>query len=189
MKCQCCRRKCLCSFIDDFHVCLKINESQYIALFVVCGTIKKLFSIDCVNIYFSQSIVNYLFSIGLKVWGYPTLLISWFINFKLFFFAKKSRPRMECLCCGQIFTDQSSLKDHYLTSHNADQNNHFLKKIFTRGVAFVPRKCFWCSYFCMDRRDEKAHNFISHYQLDGRQPVEDKPLQKPFLTKICRGIA
>ena len=30
---------------------LKINESRYIALFVVSGSIKKLFSIDYVNIY------------------------------------------------------------------------------------------------------------------------------------------
>ena len=49
---------------------LKINESRYIALFLVSGSIKKPFSIDCtmevydsVNIDFSQSIVNYLFSI------------------------------------------------------------------------------------------------------------------------------
>ena len=53
----------------------EIKESQYIALFVVSESIKKSFSIDCVNIYFSQSIVSYLFSIDLKVWGYPTLLI------------------------------------------------------------------------------------------------------------------
>ena len=64
---------------------LKINESQYIALFVVSGSIKKTFSVDCVNIYFSQSAVSYLFLIDLKVWGYPTLLISWFINFKYFY--------------------------------------------------------------------------------------------------------
>ena len=63
---------------------LKITESQYIALFVVSGSIKKLFSIDWVKIYFSQSIVSYLFSIDLKVWD-PTLLISWFINFKYFY--------------------------------------------------------------------------------------------------------
>ena len=53
---------------------LKINESQYIALFVVSGSIRKLFSIDFVNIYFSQSIVNYLFSIDLKVWVTPHYL-------------------------------------------------------------------------------------------------------------------
>ena len=44
----------------------KVTESRYIALFAVSGSIKKLFSIDCVNIYFSQSIVFaniYVFSI------------------------------------------------------------------------------------------------------------------------------
>ena len=56
--------------------CTKINEVQYISLFVVSGSIKKLFSIDWVNIYFSQSMVNYLFLIDLKVRGYPTLPIS-----------------------------------------------------------------------------------------------------------------
>ena len=39
---------------------LKINESRCIALLVPRGSIKKLFSIDCVDIYISQSIVNYL---------------------------------------------------------------------------------------------------------------------------------
>ena len=47
----------------------KINKSQYIALIVVSGSIKKLFSIDRVNIYFSRSMVNYFFSIDLNVWG------------------------------------------------------------------------------------------------------------------------
>ena len=67
-------------FIKGFQV--KIKDSQYIALFMVSRFIKKLSSIDWVNIYFSQSIVNYLFSIDLKMWGYPILLILSFINFK-----------------------------------------------------------------------------------------------------------
>ena len=41
----------------------QINESRYIALILVSGYIKKLISIDCVNIYFSQSIDNNVFSI------------------------------------------------------------------------------------------------------------------------------
>ena len=57
-------------------VLFKINESQFNALFVVSGSIKQLFSTDCDNIYFSQSLVNYLFSIDLKMWGYPALFIS-----------------------------------------------------------------------------------------------------------------
>ena len=69
---------------------LKIKELQYIVLFVVSGCSKKIFWVGCVNIYFSQSIVNYLFAIALKVWGYPTLLVLWFINFKMAF---------SCHCC------------------------------------------------------------------------------------------
>ena len=38
MKLSCCKQ-------------LKINESRYIALLVFSGSIKKTFSIDCVNIY------------------------------------------------------------------------------------------------------------------------------------------
>ena len=36
---------------------------MYIALFAVSVSIKKVFSIDCANVCFSQLIVNYLFSI------------------------------------------------------------------------------------------------------------------------------
>ena len=42
---------------------IKVNKSRYIALFMVSGSIKKFSSIYCVNIYFSQSIFNYRFSI------------------------------------------------------------------------------------------------------------------------------
>ena len=59
-----------------YKICIKINESQYIALFKVSGSIKKRHSIDCIYIYFSQSTVNCLFSF------FSTLLISRFINFK-----------------------------------------------------------------------------------------------------------
>ena len=40
----------------------KVNESQYIALFLVSGSAKKLFSIDFVNIYFSQYFFQQFFT-------------------------------------------------------------------------------------------------------------------------------
>ena len=65
---------------------IKVIESRYVALFVVSGSFEKLLLIDCVNIYFSQSIVFaniYFFSIYFSIdfarrksVGYPTLLIS-----------------------------------------------------------------------------------------------------------------
>ena len=51
----------LVNIIRAEYLLVKINESQYMALSMVSGSIKELFSIDCVNIYFSQSIFNYLF--------------------------------------------------------------------------------------------------------------------------------
>ena len=60
-------------FLRDRFLTFKINESRSIVLFVVSGSIKKLFSIDslielhdCVNIDFSQSKDNYLSSIVLQ---------------------------------------------------------------------------------------------------------------------------
>ena len=50
-----------CTIVTAITSKSKINESLYIALFLVSGSIKKLSSIDCVNIYFSQSIDNYVF--------------------------------------------------------------------------------------------------------------------------------
>ena len=62
-----CRLICrLCMSYREKKNFIKVNESRYIALFVVSGFIKKLLSIDCVNIYFSQSTVNYLFSLFIR---------------------------------------------------------------------------------------------------------------------------
>ena len=90
---------------------------------------------------------------------------------------------MKCLCCDRSFADQESLKNHYVDFHNVDENNNFFRKPFTRDNAFISRKCFHCDYFCINRKDEKNHNFLSHYQLGGRQPTEDKRLEKTFFDE------
>ena len=46
------------------HPGLKVNESWYIALFLVNGSIKKFFSIDNVNIY----LLSISFSIDFACW-------------------------------------------------------------------------------------------------------------------------
>lgn len=90
---------------------------------------------------------------------------------------------MKCSCCEQTFADQLSLKNHYVNFHNVDESNHFFKKLFTRDKVFSVRKCFRCDYFCISQKDEKKHNFLSLYQLDGRRPVEDKHVNKTFLDE------
>ena len=90
---------------------------------------------------------------------------------------------MKCLCCDRSFANQHSLKNHYLDFRNVDENNHFFRKLFTKDNVFVPWKYFRRDHFCINRRDEKTHNFLSHYQLGGRQPAEDKSLKKTFFDK------
>ena len=96
---------------------------------------------------------------------------------------------MKWLCCNQSFADQFFLKEHYLTCPNVDESNCFFGKLFTRDKFFVPRKWFHCDYICLNRRDEKNHNFLTHYQMGGRQSIEDKPLKKHFLIKIWKDTA
>ena len=61
----------------------KINESRYIVLFVVRGSIKMVFSITSI-FSFSRYFLQYILPSG-KVWGYLTLLVTGFINIFRFF--------------------------------------------------------------------------------------------------------
>ena len=54
-----------------------MNESLYIAVFVVSGFIKKLLSIDYVNIYLLSISFQKIFVGGKECEGYPALLISY----------------------------------------------------------------------------------------------------------------
>ena len=67
---------------------LKVNESRYIALhYLWSEDLWKRFSQMILSIFPFLNQKFYLFSIffviDLKVWGNPTWLISWFINFKI----------------------------------------------------------------------------------------------------------
>ena len=57
-----------------------------------------------------------------------------------------------------------------------------------RDNAFILRKCFCCDHFYITRRDEKNHNFLSRYQLDGRQLTDDKPLKKTFFDENLKSF-
>ena len=96
---------------------------------------------------------------------------------------------MKCLCCKATFEDQYSLREHYVTQHGVDKNNDFLKKLFTKERFFAPRNCFCCKHFYLNRRDEKNHNFLAHYQQGGSRPGEDKPIERRYfdenLDRFC----
>ena len=90
---------------------------------------------------------------------------------------------MNCLSCEQSFANQQLLKNCYGEFHNVDENNHFFRKLFMRDNVFIPRKRFRCDCFCINRREEKNRNFLTHYQLGGRRPIEGKPLKKTFFDE------
>ena len=68
---------------------LSSSTTRYIALFVFSRSMKKLFSIDYVNISFLNTFFNRFFP-GEQAYGYPTLLISSFINFNISFRSKSA---------------------------------------------------------------------------------------------------
>ena len=88
---------------------------------------------------------------------------------------------MKCLCCDEVFNNQYFLKDHYVNSHSVDENNYFFRKVFAGDRFFASRKSFRCDHYCLNRREEKDHNFLVNYQMGGRQPIEDKPITKTYL--------
>ena len=88
------------------------------------------------------------------------------------------------------FANQQSLKNHYVEFYDVDEIKHFYRKLFMKDNVFVPIKCFRCDYFCINRREKKNHNFLTHYQLGGRQPIEDKPLKNTlFDENLNKGTA
>ena len=61
---------------------------------------------------------------------------------------------------------------------------------YLREINFLCQESgFIATIICLNRRDEKNHNFLTHYQMGGRQSVEDKPLKKHFLIKIWKDTA
>ena len=80
---------------------------------------------------------------------------------------------MKCLCCNEKFQNAESLKKHYVEYHGVDEENYFYKRLFSRDRFFFPRKCFRCEHLCTSDREEKVHNFLSHYQQRGWPFEED----------------
>ena len=60
---------------------VKVDKSWYIALVAVSGSIKKLFSIDCVNIA-NIYVFSIFFSIDFKSVALPKLVFSRFLDLR-----------------------------------------------------------------------------------------------------------
>ena len=74
---------------------------------------------------------------------------------------------MQCLLCKYKSSDIEKVKEHYLKSHNVDQNNVFFKKLIDlnkkkkKNVVYH-RKCNYCNEFVYLNKAE--HDFLKHYE-------------------------
>ena len=96
---------------------------------------------------------------------------------------------MKCLCCNEKLSSATDLKKHYVEFHDVGKMKYFFRKFFLRHRAFCPKKYFVCEEFLSNRREEKVHNFLKHYQQEGRLSSKNKPIKKTFfdsdLEKYC----
>ena len=74
---------------------------------------------------------------------------------------------MQCLLCKYKSSDIEKVKEHYLKSHNVDQNNIFFKKLIDQNEkkkknVIYRRKCNYCNEFVYVNKAE--HDFLKHYE-------------------------
>ena len=71
---------------------------------------------------------------------------------------------MQCLLCNHKSTNIENLKQHYVISHNVDQNNNFFKKLIDQNNKNViyRRKCNYCNEFVYINKAQ--HDFLKHYE-------------------------
>ena len=74
---------------------------------------------------------------------------------------------MQCLLCKYKSSDIEKVKEHYLKSHNVDQNNIFLKKLIDlnskkKKNVIYHRNCNYCNEFVYLNKTE--HDFLKHYE-------------------------
>ena len=74
---------------------------------------------------------------------------------------------MQCLLCKYKSSDIEKVQEHYLKSHNVDQNNIFLKKLIDQNKkkkknVIYRRNCNHCNEFVYVNKAE--HDFLKHYE-------------------------
>ena len=71
---------------------------------------------------------------------------------------------MQCLLCNHKSTNIENLKQHYVISHNVDENNNFFKKLIDQNNKNViyRRKCNYCNEFVYINKAQ--HDFLKHYE-------------------------
>ena len=72
---------------------------------------------------------------------------------------------MQCLLCNQKSTNIENLKEHYIKSHDVNENNVFFKKLIGQKKKNVMyrRNCHYCNEFVFVNK--ASHDFLKHYMI------------------------
>ena len=97
---------------------------------------------------------------------------------------------MQCLLCNQKLTNRENLKDHYIRTHEVNENNSFFKKLIDQKKKNVMyrRNCNYCNEFVFVNKAE--HDFLKHYMIGSGNDENDdfddvvKPLNVTSLGVI-----
>ena len=80
---------------------------------------------------------------------------------------------LQCKLCNQKFTNKENLKDHYVKSHEVNENNGFFKKLMDQKKKKVKygRNCNYCNEFVFANKAE--HDFLKHYMIGSGNDEND----------------
>ena len=80
---------------------------------------------------------------------------------------------MQCLLCNQKTTNIENLKDHYINSHQVNENNGFFKKLIAQKKKNVMyrRNCNYCNEFVFVNKAK--HDFLKHYMIGSGKDDDD----------------
>ena len=89
---------------------------------------------------------------------------------------------MQCLLCNQKLTNIKNLKEHYIKSHEVNENNVFFKRLIGQKKKNVMyrRNCNHCNEFVFVNKAK--HDFLKHYMIgsgnvnDGNDDDDARPL-------------
>ena len=81
---------------------------------------------------------------------------------------------MKCLICDATFSDNEVLKSHYGWHHSINENNYFLRELFSPDN--VSKRCDDFKLEFKNCRPKKNHNFLLHYNQVGARRNQQLPI-------------
>ena len=79
------------------------------------------------------------------------------------------------------------MKKHYVNKHRINSKIYCFEALFEKyDEIFILRNCYRCDDFITSCSEEIQHNFINHYQIGGKIPLENRQFKKTSDGTIIR---